>query len=144
MSRERKEDYGSAYLYAEDLLRNGEFQTVTVKIEEVIPPNTMKAANGKMIDKPTLRFEGKSKLLVLCKTNQAMVMFCTGGPLCDAAGKSITLQPRFVDAFGDEVVALRVIPPPGIRVRRSVMTRLGRKAVWEGPKAEPTKQPEAT
>ena len=129
--KENKNEYGSRFLYAEDLLSGGEYRTATVEIEQVIPPNELTAANGKKVDKPTLKFKGKDKMLVLCKTNQSMIVFCTGGPLCDAAGKSITLQVREVDAFGEQVVALRVMPEPGVKVRKSILQRLGKKAMWK-------------
>lgn len=125
-----KKDYGSAYLYAEDLLSGGEYRTISVEIAEVIQPNTQTAANGKRIDKYILRFKGKEKLLVLCKTNAAMIRYATGDALENSVGKSITLQPRIVSAFGDEVVAIRVLPPPGMKIRRSLNQRLGTKAVW--------------
>lgn len=129
MSKDSKE-YGDAYLYAEDLLHGGEFRTVQVVIEEVIPAGTLRAANGKVIDKPTLKLSNKKKLLVLCKTNCSMIHFCTGELPDKWPGHTITLQPRIVEAFGDSVVAIRVIPPAGVKVRRSVLKRLGEKAVW--------------
>lgn len=129
----KKQEYGSEYLYAEDVLSGGEYKTISVEIEEVIPPDTLTAANGKRIDKYTLRFKGKSKMLVLCKTNAAIIRYATGDALEHAAGKSITLQPRIVKAFGDEVVAIRVLPPPGVKIRRSLNERLGAKAIWQQP-----------
>lgn len=141
MAFEKTEDYGGRFMYAEHLLVGGDYRTVAVVIEEVIPPGTLKAANGKMIDKPTIKFKGKDKMLVLCNTNVAMIRFSTGDTLENSIGKTITLQPRIVDAFGDKVVALRVIPPAGEKVRRSVLMRLGTKAEWHGePTPEPTKQ----
>jgi hypothetical protein len=140
-----KENYGSAYLYAEDLVSSGEFRTVTVEIEKVIPPNTLTAGNGKKIDKTTLKFKGKEKMLVLCKTNVAMIPFVTGEQVEDATGHKIVLQPRIVEAFGEQVVAIRVMPPLGVPVRRAVGKRLGTKAVFvrQGVKpTEPAKPPE--
>lgn len=134
----KKEDnYGSAYLYAEDLLHGGEFRTVTVEISEYIPANTLRAANNKIIDKPSVKFVGKQKILVLCKTNAAMIHYCTGELPDRWVGKTITLQPRIIEAFGDSVVAIRVIPPPGVKVRRSVLKRLGEKAVWTAGEGTP-------
>lgn len=128
---EKKQDFGSKYLYAEDLLSGGEYRTATVTIAEVIPAGTLTAANGQQIDKPTLRFEGKDKMLVLCKTNQSMVSLSCGEQLEKAVGKQITLQPREVEAFGEQVLALRIIPPAGVKIRKHLAKRLGTKAVWK-------------
>jgi hypothetical protein len=128
---EKKQDFGSKYLYAEDLLSGGEYRTATVTIAEVIPAGTLTAANGQQIDKPTLRFEGKDKMLVLCKTNQSMVVLSCGEQLEKSVGHSITLQPREVAAFGEQVLALRIIPPPGVKVRKRLAKELGTKAVWK-------------
>lgn len=139
----KDDNYGSAYLYAEDLLFGGEFRTVQVTIERVIPAGELRAASGKVIDKPSLKFMGKEKILVLCKTNNSMIHFCTGELPENWAGKTITLQPRIVEAFGDSVVAIRVIPPPGVKVRRSVLKRLGEKAVWTAGETNKLKQGDA-
>jgi hypothetical protein len=66
-----KKEYGSNYLYAEDFIRDGDYTDAVLTIEAVIPANTIKAANGKMIPHETLRFKGTEKLFVLCaKVNQ--------------------------------------------------------------------------
>ena len=143
MSIKDKESFGSHYLYAESLLSGGEFRTVTVTIEQVIPPNTLTAANGKLIDKYTLKFVGKDKLLVLCATNVAMVTFCCGEQLDRCVGKTITLQPRYIKAFGDDVVAIRVMPQPGVKVRRSILQRLGTKATWAPCEVQKEREPGA-
>lgn len=138
----KKEDnYGSRFLYAEDLLQGGEYRCPVVEISEFIQPNVLRAANGKVIDKPTLKFAGKDKMLVLCNTNVAMAIYCTGEHEREKwIGHRIKLQARIIEAFGDSVVAIRIMPPEGVKVRRSVLKRLGEKAVWNN--GEPTtKQP---
>ena len=128
---EKKQEFGSAYLYAEDLLSGGQYHTISVEIEKVFPRDTLTAANKKKIDKPTLQFKGKEKKLVLSGVNESVIQFVIGDKdLQKSIGKTITLQPRIVSAFGDEVVAIRVIPPPGVKIRQSLKVRLGRKAVW--------------
>lgn len=129
MAKLEKNEWGSRFLYAEDLLVNQQFQTVTVTISEVIDPGTVKAANGKIVDKYCLKFEGKGRMLALCKTNASVIHFVTGDPPGPAwVGKSITLQVREVEAFGEQVLAIRVIPPQGARVRKSILQRLGKRA----------------
>lgn len=130
----KTENYGSRFLYSEDLLHKQQYMDAHVTIAEVIPPNTLQTADKRPIDKWTLRFEGKEKMLVLCKTNASIVHHIVG----DAPGKAwigqqIKLQVRIVEAFGEMVTAIRVIPPTGCMIRKSLIKRLGKKAVWEGP-----------
>lgn len=132
----KSDSFGSQFLYAEDLLINQQYRTVEVEIEQFIPANTIRSADKRLIDKPTLKFKGKDKMLVLCKTSESVLKFVTGEQPGDSwVGKKITLQVRVVDAFGDEVVAIRVIPPKGTKVRKNVLNRLGRIAEWTGPAA---------
>jgi hypothetical protein len=125
-----KKEFGSAYLYAEDLIRDGNYIDATVTIESVIPPNTIKAANGKMIGHDTLKFVGKDKLLVLCaKVNQRILAIATGESQAEKwPGHKITLQVRIVDSFGEKVPAIRILPPQGAMIRKSLRERLGTKA----------------
>lgn len=138
-----KENFGSRFLYAEDLLVGGEFKTVNLTISEFHPAGTLRAADKRVIDKNSIGFEGKSKLLVLCKTNEGVIHYTTGEPPGPKwIGHKVTLQPRVVEAFGDDVVALRIIPPAGTKVRKSILQRLGKKAEWSGNghKPEPARQ----
>jgi hypothetical protein len=130
MQASDKKEYGSAYLYAEDLIRDGNYIDATVTIESVIPPNTIKAANGKMIGHDTLKFVGKDKLLVLCaKVNQRILAIATGESQAEKwPGHKITLQVRIVDSFGEKVPAIRILPPQGAMIRKSLRERLGTKA----------------
>jgi len=129
-----KKEFGSAYLYAEDLIRDGNYIDATVIIESVIPPNTIKAANGKMIGHDTLKFVGKDKLLVLCaKVNQRILAIATGESQAEKwPGHKITLQVRIVDSFGEKVPAIRILPPQGAMIRKSLRERLGTKASLKG------------
>ena len=127
-----KHDYGSRFLYAEDLLINREYKTPQVTISEVHEPNTLKAANGRTIEKWTIGFEGKNKLLVLCKTNASIIHFLTGNaPGPDWIGCQVTLGARIVDAFGAKTTAIRVLPPVGATLRKTIIDRIGKPAVFE-------------
>lgn len=131
-----KENYGSRFLYSEDLLIGGEFKTVDVVISEVHEPGTLKSADNRSIDKWTVSFEGKDKMLVLCKTNVSIIHFVTGeiaGPAW--VGKSVTLQARVVKAFGSDTTAIRVVPPVGTTLRKKLIEGLGKKAVFSGAKS---------
>jgi hypothetical protein len=128
---QKTESYGTGYLYSEDFLIGGEYKTVSLEIEKALPPGTLKSADKKPIDKWTLSFKGKEKLLVLCKTNCTIIHCISGNPPGDAwEGQKVTLQVRIVESFGDNVTAIRVMPPNGCMVRKNVIKRLGTKAVW--------------
>ena len=129
------------FLYAEDLIHNGRFNTAKVTIEEVIPPDTLRSADKKLIDKTTLRFVGKDKLLILCKTNEQVLRYVTGEGPERWAGHRINIQARTVQAFGSETVALRVMPTPGQKIRKAIADRLGKPAelhIERMPEPEPT------
>lgn len=129
----KTESYGSRFLYSEDLLHKQQYMDANVVIEEVIPPGTLKTEDKRSIDKWTLRFEGKEKMLVLCKTNASIIHHIIGdSPGPEWIGKQIRLQVRFVEAFGEMVTAIRVMPPNGCMIRKSLLKRLGTKAVWKG------------
>jgi hypothetical protein len=125
-----KKEYGSAYLYAEDLIRDGNYIDATVTIESVIPGGTIKAANGKIIPHDTLKFKGTEKLFVICaKVNQRILAIASGEAQPEKwPGHKITLQVRIVDSFGEKVPALRILPPQGAIIRKSLRDRLGTKA----------------
>lgn len=134
-----KEDYGSRFLYAEDLIVDGSFRTVTLEVSAWHEPGTITAANGKKVDKPCIEFAGKQKMLALCKTNRSVGVIVTGqqaGPKW--IGHKLTLQARVVEAFGEKVLALRIIPQPGTVLRKSLKDRLGMKA-----ELQTTKEPNA-
>lgn len=126
-----KHEYGSRFLYAEDLLHGGEYKTVTVTISKVYEPGTLTAANGKKVDKAVIEFDGRQKMLVLCNSNRLMIVTATGEQFGSSwVGKQITLQPRIVNAFGEEVLAIRVIPSVGTVIRKRQKEMLGRKAIF--------------
>lgn len=132
-----KHEYGSRFLYAEDLIVDGAFRTVTLEISAWHDRGTITAANGKKVDKPCVEFAGKSKMLALCKTNIAIGVICTGQqPGAKWIGHKVTLQPRVVDAFGEKVLALRIIPQSGTVLRKSLKDRLGAKAELSVPQPE--------
>ena len=140
---DKNKQYGSRFLYAEDLLIGKEFKSPVVKISEVHKPGSLKSADGRTIDKWTIGFEGKEKLLVLAKTNSAIVHFLTGElPGNDWVGHNIRLEARIVDAFGAETTAIRVMPPIGATLRKTLIDRLGRKAVYKDLTGGPNEQPE--
>lgn len=131
---ENKKDFGSGFLYAEDFLIDGQFKQFDLVISDYFERNTLKSADGKPIDKPTIAFEKTTKRLVLCKSNESLLHFMTG--TSDGkkwVGRKVTLAPRKIQAFGQSVFAIRVMPPPGATIRKGLFKQLGEKAVWVDP-----------
>jgi hypothetical protein len=122
--------FGSRFLYAEDLLHGGEFRDAEVQISEFHKPHSLKAADGKPIDKPSLGFDGRDKLLVLCKTNVQLIKFATGEALTDKwIGKKIVLTVRLVESFGEKVPAIRV---KSKLIRKGLLKHYGEPLKWQG------------
>lgn len=94
-------------LYAEDLLG----RAVTLEIEDLSYESPKDfAERGDFL---TLRFKGKKKRLYLCKTNVRLfwALFGKDDPKAPI-GKQITLQAMRVEAFGEEVDAIRIKGAP--------------------------------
>ena len=124
MSVTKDQSYGSAFLYAEDLLSDGKFAKAVVTIEAIHEPGTIQRADKQFVDKRAISFAGKSKMLVLCKTNDSLMKYATGD--ADPAkwvGKKITIVVRIVDAFGARVPAIRVWPT--VPIRKGLVKFLG-------------------
>lgn len=127
-----KENYGSRFLYAENLLIGGQYKSVEVEIAEYHPPGTLRSADGSVIPRPAIGFKDKDKLLVLNKTNESLLTFvCGDQPGPSWIGKKITLRPSIVEGWGEQLIALRVMPPKGCLVRKNLLKRLGRPAKFE-------------
>jgi arabinogalactan endo-1,4-beta-galactosidase len=94
--------FPSKYLKACDLQdRNFSVIMSTVELEDV----------GDSDRKPVLYFQGKSKGLVLNKTNSRAIAAAYGDDTDDWRGKSLVLFPAMVDFRGDTVEAIRVRAP---------------------------------
>lgn len=141
----QKFEYGSRFLYAEDLLHNGEFKTVQVTIAEVFPPNTFQTDTKKKQDsKPitdwALRFEGKTKMLCIRSTNIRMLQLNIGSSnIFDAVGKKIKLQVRIVRSpQGGETLGIRILPTPKMTVPSRLLKQMGTEAIWSDMQQPPT------
>ena len=99
----------------------------TMKISEVHPPDSMKSADGRTIDKPVLAFEGAKKMLILNKTNVRILKAMFGFRASGWIGHPVTVGVRYLaKAFGQEnVPTLRIIPPEGAAVPFSVKKHMG-------------------
>lgn len=123
-------DYGPGFLHADDLIVNDKYVQAKVVISAVHQPNTIKAANGRMIPNTVLEFSGKDKRLVLCsKTNHYCVSWLSGSTDPEKwIGKEITLYPVVLqEAFGDpNVPAIRVRVPEHAAIPKKYRAHFGR------------------
>ena len=114
-----KNDFGSAFLRAEDLIQHGVWADRVLTIKEGHPPNTIKIRDGKeWLDKEALSFIETDQYLVMGKLNWRLLRYATGIESKDqAVGQVITLYAARGDWFGERgVAALRIrIPKDGVR-----------------------------
>ena len=108
-----KLNFGAEFLRAEDLLHQGKWGEFTLTIKAAHDPNTVRAADKTMIDKPVIDFEKTDKRLVLGVTNQRLIKCATGAETTDdLIGKRITLFAVIGDWFGEKnVTAIRIRVP---------------------------------
>lgn len=108
-----KTDIGPEYLHAEDLLKSGKWTEATVTIESVLPPNTVKSADGKLIAKPIVTFEKTDKRLVLGKVNTRLLKCAMGSAKVEEwIGKPVTFYAAAGNWFGQRnVAAIRIRVP---------------------------------
>lgn len=107
---------GPEYFRAEDLIENGVWGERTMLVTKVHPPGTIKAPDGKPIDKEILEFEGEAKRMIVGPLNWRLIKYAAGiSSKPEIAGHCITLHATVLaKCFGQEnVAALRVRIPPG-------------------------------
>lgn len=105
---------------------------VTLVVKDVIPPNTEKSADGRLVDKPIIVFEGARKRFVMGKTNERIVKAMHGRKPSQWIGKSVTLGVRYLkSAFGENnVPTVRVIPPAGVAIPFAARKHYGSDKPW--------------
>lgn len=106
----KNDELGPGYLHAEDLLADGQWKQYTLTVEKVNPPNTIKSADGKPINKPVIEFAETEKKLVLNGVNQRLMKCALGtGKVTAWVGKKVTLHAALGNWFGQtNVAAVRV------------------------------------
>ena len=82
----------------------------SMTIKSVDDPNTVKAADKKLIDKPIVRFEETDKGFILNKTNARAIGLAYGNEMTGWTGKKITIYATTCESFGEKNV-------PCVRVR---------------------------
>jgi len=112
-------------LYAEDL----QGRAVTLKISDMVYEKNATFEDADE-EKLTLKFDGKSKRLPLCKTNVRLLwaLFGKSDPR-KPIGKEITLQAVNVESFGEIVPAIRIKGAPWVGEDIRVIVPQGKKKV---------------
>ena len=77
------------FIYAGDL----DGKEVMLTIDRVSPAGTVKRADGRLIDKPTVYFKETGRGLVMCKTNMRRVQLAHGNEMDRWPGKKIAIYP---------------------------------------------------
>lgn len=103
------ERFEGDFLESADLMQ---IKSVSLEILGATEPNTEKAADGRLIDKPIIGFKGTPKRMILGKTNVRNIKAEHGAKPSEWAGKRITIEIRYLKkAFGEtNIPTLRVIP----------------------------------
>ena len=100
---------GPDYLRGEDLQRGGKWCEFTLTIGSIDAPSTVKAADGKMIDRPIVSFAEAEKKLIVGKTNERLIKAQLGQVPKERIGKKITVYPVVGNWFGvKNAIAVRV------------------------------------
>ena len=100
------------YLAALDFKQD---EPTELEIAEVIPTGTTKSADGRVIDRPTLKFNGTDKGIILCKTNARGIARKLGPDMSQWVGHKVPFFQARITAFGEaDTPAIRVwgVPMP--------------------------------
>ncbi len=128
--------YGPGFLRALDLLKGGKIVSPKVTIQTFFEPNHFRsAATQELIDKPAVKFSGSDKILVLNKTNAAIIHFNSGFSPEEGEnwiGRVIQLEVRLVRGKQGKI-------SPGIRIHLeigqmmplSVIKQMGKAAIFD-------------
>lgn len=126
MTNALEERYEGNFLDALDL---PEGKLVAVVIEAVAEPNTERDSAKKPIKNAILSFKGKSKRLVINKTNYKNLKAMFGRDPEAWLGKTVNIQRRYLDGahgFGvNNTLCIRIVPPVGTPILKSAANFMG-------------------
>lgn len=127
MPKPNKREYGDSFLYAEDLVSDGKWVSATLTIKSVIDPNTITGDNGKVVEKRCLTFEGKDKIYAMPATAERVCKMNFGTKDYEKwVGKTVTVYPTLIDAFGEKDVPCVRIRTQKKQIPFAVRKQLGR------------------
>lgn len=138
-----EEMYEGNFLDALDL---PEGALVPVEVEAIADPGSEKDAAGKTIKNAIVSFKGKSKRLILNRTNYKNLKAMFGRRPNDWIGKQIKIQRRYLDAahaFGvQNTMCIRIVPPVGTPILKSAAQYMGSPTPYgqDGKPAQPREQ----
>ena len=110
----KKPDPGPQYMRAEDMIAGGKWNEYEMRIEKVLPANTVTGADKKIIDAPIICFHKTKKRFICGKMNARIITFWMGSSNhADWIGRTITILACKGNWFGEpDCPALRVAMPP--------------------------------
>ena len=126
MTSHSKNEQEEAFLYGDNLIKNGVWAEFEVTIQDVLAPGAVTFANGRTTDKPTLVFKGTSRKWVLPKTQQELLKQMLGNTFDEWIGKKVTLRPAVCKTPQGEAPCVRVKPTVAFRtIRIQVRNQFG-------------------
>lgn len=131
-----KHEYGESFLYADDLVGNGQWISVELEIGDFIPANSIKAANGKIVDRECVQLKSASntKIFALCKTNRRLLQLACGSANPEKwKGQRVRVAPHVLkECFGEpNVPCVRVQLSKDIPMPQSCRSQMGRSLVGQ-------------
>lgn len=72
----------------------------SLTVSEVVAKNTTKAKDGRVIDKPIIKFKEAKRGLILNKTNAKILALMFGANMESYIDERVTLYPTTCEAFG--------------------------------------------
>jgi hypothetical protein len=119
MNRELKKFNHFDLLFPSDYAKAGDLngRDMAVTITDIEPRHALKTTSGKSEARPLVHFSDGIKPLVLNKTNGKILRKLYGSEVTAWLGKRVTLYSATVDAFGEQVEAIRIRAqvPRGVR-----------------------------
>ena len=105
-------DKDTAFLYADDLTKDGKFGEFQLTIAEVVAPGGIQYANTRKTSKPTLRFRETQKCWELPKTQERLLNLMFGKNKDGWLGQQVTLHAALTNSpQGDgKCPAVRIRP----------------------------------
>lgn len=102
----------NAFLYADDLVKDGKFAEFVLEIAEVVAVGGITYANKRQTSKPTLRFKETPKCWELPKTQERLLSLMLGKDQAKWPGTKVTLHAALTNSpQGDgECPAVRIRP----------------------------------
>jgi hypothetical protein len=125
----KKEPRHEGFIASDDIgYDNKGGNSVTLEIESTAEPGTVTDAKKATVQERVLYFKKAEKGLILNRTNERILRLLCGRKPSGWIGKTITLQVRFTDAFGEvDIPTIRIIPPKGVPLPFGVRKWIGRE-----------------